>query len=139
MGGRWGGQAVRPASVFLPPHPVLHPRKKKKVCYVLPEFYNLELQLSNNSDSTITNLRDGRQTTKKIQQNIFRELYPKWEQGKTADDVVNLEAEDQQITRPTSQDSPVRTAHLLFPQSYFRVHCCQLLLFKKSNFYMDHL
>lgn len=63
-------QTGRPASVFSPLHPV--PQNKTRVDPVLPEFYNRELWLSNNSDSTIRNLRDVRQTTKKIQQN-----YPK--------------------------------------------------------------
>lgn len=65
FGGRLGEQTVRPGAIFSPLHQV--PQNKSRLCHMLPEFYNLELQLSNNSDSTTADLRDGRQTTKKIQ------------------------------------------------------------------------
>ena len=72
------GEVCKPSGQhqpFHPHHPV--PPNQTSVSHTLPEFYSLELQLSNNSDSIITNLRAGRQTTKKIWQNTSKDLCPK--------------------------------------------------------------
>lgn len=55
---------------------------------------------------------------KKIQQNIAKDLCPRWKQGKELDNLVNFSQEDQQMTNPTSKDSSVRNRlHSLFPQT----------------------
>lgn len=66
FGGKGGGeQTIRPGAIFSPLHQV---PKTKADSVSASGIYNLELQLSNNSDATTADLREGRQTTKKRNQ-----------------------------------------------------------------------